>query len=477
MTVDSEKSNENSVTENDGTSCDLPLETVLDCAPQDVDWKLAFERVSAYIAGHGGVYSRELVQHFMALMRTHEMIVLGGWTGTGKTTLCRLFAEAVGAELTLIDVPNEWKDKLALFGRFDPKTRQYYQTPFFEAVERARRSPDKLHLIVLEDLNRNGVPEGFLTELMNGLDDRTTPEVTFTVDPAVSRWRKALPKVAELRNLLNALASTTDKTLGKLRTRHANAAAAALGCDVSKLDETLAAMSIQAADTVEAFTDRFTIPNNVRIIGTMHIDYFWAVQEAFTTKLIDCVYMVRVETPHEVPAEMLCTGNGPAYPMSARCFGERAPYPAYDPNADIVVKLSHLNNIMLALEIIPTMRMMRQAVQYANLLADFTADPDAAFTNFLRSKYMSRMILDGEWGTTPSTIYPYEWMWQAIEDMVTVVEKISTNQRLIEECKILDFQTGHHICFVNYWAIGCGDCECDDRFGVPPKRIDSDWNE
>ncbi len=54
-------------------------------------------------------------------------------------------------------------------------------------------------------------------------------------------------------------------------------------------------------------------------------------------------------------------------------------------------------------------------------------------------------------------VYPsYSCMGVVVDDLVEAIEKISSNEQLINECKVLALQSESNVSLINYWAIGWG---------------------
>lgn len=423
----------------------------LDASPADTDWGLALERIAAYVAGQGGIYPLGFVQNFIALMRTHDMVVLAGRSGTGKTSFCRLFAEAIEADLTVVPVKPNWVGSDDLLGYLNPVDRTYVRTAFVDALARARRCPEKLHLIVLDEMNI-ARPEYYLADLLSALENRTQREIMVGTTGGKRNTNDGPEKIAALDKLLRALESKsggTPPSLAELRARHAPALAAALGCSVSALDATLAFMTLDAPKSNLSSDDNIVIPDNVRIIGTINID---ETTNFFSPKVLDRVFLVRLDDPLGVPDDERCYGSGPAFPMSARCFGERAPYPKYDTNSDVVIQLSELTDLMRNLGFDISLRVFRQAMNYAEKLAGFAQNEsdEAAFVNVIRSKILPRMVFDAD--EVPSN-EKYRSKSLVLRKLTEIIEKNTSNQTLIKECRELCRQSENGDHQVNFWVL------------------------
>ncbi|UVI31012.1 MrcB family domain-containing protein [Paenibacillus spongiae] len=82
------------------------------------------EQIKTYIAHKGFHYPDGLIENLYLCLKTKPFVILAGVSGTGKTKLVKLFAEALGAkshnhQFTLIPVRPDWSDPSDLLGYKD----------------------------------------------------------------------------------------------------------------------------------------------------------------------------------------------------------------------------------------------------------------------------------------------------------------------------------------------------------------------
>ena len=77
-------------------------------------------KIAAFINAKGFKYDDNLLKNFFLSLKTKPFVLLAGTSGTGKTRLVRLFAEAIGAygsgRYKQVAVKPDWSDSTDLFG-------------------------------------------------------------------------------------------------------------------------------------------------------------------------------------------------------------------------------------------------------------------------------------------------------------------------------------------------------------------------
>ena len=102
---------------------------------------------------------------------------MSGVSGTGKTRLAELFAEAMTGhapkQFRLIPVRPDWNDGTALFGYQNVLANRYVSTPFLEIV-RAAGQPEnrqRAYFVCLDEMNLARV-EHYLADYLSALESR-----------------------------------------------------------------------------------------------------------------------------------------------------------------------------------------------------------------------------------------------------------------------------------------------------------------
>lgn len=118
------------------------------------------EYVRNYGAYYKGLYySIDTIRVFFASLAASEgasrLLVLQGLSGTGKSSLPRLIAEALDVECKLVPVQPSWRDNRELLGYDNDFTNRFKETEFTKYLYEASAGPNrqKMYLIVLDEMN------------------------------------------------------------------------------------------------------------------------------------------------------------------------------------------------------------------------------------------------------------------------------------------------------------------------------------
>ncbi|WP_248928663.1 MrcB family domain-containing protein [Paenibacillus hamazuiensis] len=117
------------------------------------------EYVKNYIKHKGFSYPDGLIENFYLSLRSKPFVILAGVSGTGKTKLVKLFAEAMGAtsanrQFTLIPVRSDWSDPSDLLGYKDLSgvfRPGALSEVLAQAIQPANRH--KIYFICLDEMN------------------------------------------------------------------------------------------------------------------------------------------------------------------------------------------------------------------------------------------------------------------------------------------------------------------------------------
>lgn len=155
--------------------------------------------VHEYVTARGFYFTLPQIAAFYCALRTKPFVILAGISGTGKTRLPRLFAEAIGAELRLEAVRPDWADSADLIGYRDLKER-FRPGRLLTFARQASESPTVPHFFVLDEMNLARV-EHYLADVLSKIEsrrpegdsvvtDRLVAPEELNDDPAAPIWRE-----------------------------------------------------------------------------------------------------------------------------------------------------------------------------------------------------------------------------------------------------------------------------------------------
>lgn len=120
-------------------------------------------------------YTAKDIATFIAGLGATRLTILQGMSGTGKTSLPKIFTEAVFGACEIVEVESSWRDKNELLGYYNEFSRTYTPKKFTQALYKARLCPDRLTFIVLDEMNLSRIEyyfSDFLSLMENEEDKR-----------------------------------------------------------------------------------------------------------------------------------------------------------------------------------------------------------------------------------------------------------------------------------------------------------------
>lgn len=141
-----------------------------DEAPMTLSVKESVERIRGFIASRGFQYDEKLIENFYLSLKSKPFVILAGTSGTGKSKLVKLFAEAIYAEYFLVPVKPDWSDSSDLFGHFDLQGN-FKRGPICDAFDAALARPDTPVFVCLDEMNLARV-EYYLSDYLSVIETR-----------------------------------------------------------------------------------------------------------------------------------------------------------------------------------------------------------------------------------------------------------------------------------------------------------------
>lgn len=115
-------------------------------------------------------------------------VILAGTSGTGKTKLVKLFAEAIGADADngrykLVSVRPDWSDSSDLFGHVNLQGK-FVPGAIIDFIEQALKEKDKPFFLCLDEMNLARV-EYYLSDFLSIIETRTWKDNEIKTDNIV----------------------------------------------------------------------------------------------------------------------------------------------------------------------------------------------------------------------------------------------------------------------------------------------------
>ncbi len=143
-----------------GQTAQPPIETIV-------------ERVRA----RGFALDEALIRAYHVALQTKPLVILPGISGTGKTRLTRLYADAVynmpsgqqNEHYLLVAVQPDWHNARDLLGYYNALTSTFHPTPFLRFLLRAAADPATPYFVCLDEMNL-ARPEYYLAPILSALE-------------------------------------------------------------------------------------------------------------------------------------------------------------------------------------------------------------------------------------------------------------------------------------------------------------------
>lgn len=169
--------------------------------------KEILKRINTYIAAKGFIFDEGLIENYYLSLKSKPFVILAGTSGTGKTRLVRLFAEAIGAtaengRYKLVSVRPDWSDSSDLFGHVDLNGK-FVPGAIIDFINAAEWDSDNPYFLCLDEMNLARV-EYYLSDILSIIETRECKEDRITTNILVSENyygadAKALEKYGEIR--------------------------------------------------------------------------------------------------------------------------------------------------------------------------------------------------------------------------------------------------------------------------------------
>lgn len=135
------------------------------------------ETIGERVRAHGFAVSDLILRAYHVALQTRPLVILPGISGTGKTRLTRLYADAVynippgrdNPYYLVVAVQPDWHSARDLLGYYNALTGLFHATPFLRFLLQAAADPQQLYFACLDELNL-ARPEYYLAPLLSAME-------------------------------------------------------------------------------------------------------------------------------------------------------------------------------------------------------------------------------------------------------------------------------------------------------------------
>lgn len=132
------------------------------------------DHIHKFIKSKGLEYSKELIKNFYLCLKTKPFVILSGISGTGKSKIVQLFAEAIGANFKMVLVKPEWSDSTDLLGYRNIEGK-FIPGIITSIAYDAIKNPKIPYFICLDEMNLARV-EYYFSDILSLMETRKIKE-------------------------------------------------------------------------------------------------------------------------------------------------------------------------------------------------------------------------------------------------------------------------------------------------------------
>ena len=173
-------------------------------------------QVSSYISSKGYYFDKETLYNYHISLKTRSLVILAGLSGTGKSKLAQLYAEALGLSrehYLRLAVRPSWNDDRYLLGYLNTITGEYITEPAVDFIIRAEQDDEHLYFFCLDEMNLAHV-EYYFSQFLSALEEdnpihRNIPLVSERVQRRLKEQGRSVDVPASLSLPINLLFTGT----------------------------------------------------------------------------------------------------------------------------------------------------------------------------------------------------------------------------------------------------------------------------
>lgn len=429
----------------------------------DSNYKDAVSYIQAHMVESDILYSRHIIENYITLLRTQDLVILAGDSGSGKSNLVKSFAEAVGGKAVIIPVKPNWTSSEDLLGYYNPLEKKYLTSPFLDALLEAQKNPSIPYFVCLDEMNLARV-EYYFADFLSLMETRTgSPEITLFSDDesahvlselkAVERVIFAAQEKYSKKGVIDFVELMKDEELNaEIRKTFGFSDKDSLikyHGDVRRM--------LTAVLTVPS---KLIVPANVHIVGTVNID---ETTHYLSPKILDRAHIMRFQSPLLSDwDEILSEVDGFAFEdvskpllFEIEALGARQEYPKFDRESDFCKLFVEFNKEFFhKLGVEFGMRTIRQGLNYVKLFGDVNDSEQQATNNFLLHKVLPKFSFDGNKmvGAQSKLDLLDKVFHERIKEILSEFENFDSDFSTVQELEDIVENAKSNDGVVNYWS-------------------------
>ena len=428
----------------------------------NANYTQAISQIQAYLFEKNIIYPKYVLEDYFSLIKTNDLIILAGDSGSGKTNLVKSFADAVGGISKIIPVKPSWTSSEDLLGYYNPLQKTYLSTPFLEALIEASQNPEVPYFICLDEMNLARV-EYYFADFLSVLEERDTdPEIFLYLDEesnhVLSEFNNVIQAIEGLKKKYNKhdIGSFYDILKdSQINTELKEILGLSDKVSLISYHSTLRRMLGGILNTPSSIV----FPKNVRIIGAINID---ETTHYLSPKVLDRAHVIKFDNPlltdwSAIEGEVAMSSiENPECKIkfSIDSFGERKVYPKFSIDDEFCGKVVELTKeYFKPLGVEVGLRTIRQGLNYNETFLSFNNNEDIAFNNFVLHKILPKFTFDGS-----STVGNKNKL-DIVDEFKTVIKRIingdiegADGRSSIRELNELLQKSKENDSIINYWA-------------------------
>ena len=117
------------------------------------DFKTLAFRFQSYLCHQKYYFPIDTIRAWIAGFSSSRLLILQGLSGTGKSTLPRVFLEYIGGKAFFFPVQATWRDRSDIVGYYSDFTGEFKETELLKHLYEASYFPDQMNIMVLDEMN------------------------------------------------------------------------------------------------------------------------------------------------------------------------------------------------------------------------------------------------------------------------------------------------------------------------------------